>query len=184
MHHDKRLFLNHTAWLALRCSERHATEALMTLSHLRLLGTRHPDQAPDPAHPYPNAQLRGASWGAHIASAGQLAELPKELQRRVPDLETTTRSRYGNAVVADALTFAAEEDQLALAHALVVDGAWLHRGRSGNRHLLTIARRMAELLPADQVQRVRDSLTLAQPGPRQHIVGRRLLKTLAGAHAA
>ena len=65
------------------------------------------------------------------------------------DIETTMRSRYGKAVVADALTFAAEEDQLALSHALVADGAWLHRGRSGYRHLLAIARRMMELLPAD-----------------------------------
>ena len=96
------------------------------------------------------------------------------------DIETTMRSRYGKAVLADALTFAAEEDQLALAHALVVDGAWLHRGRSGNRHLLTIARRMMELLPADKVQRMRDSLTWAEPALRQHKVGRLLLKMLTG----
>ena len=126
------------------------------------------------------AQLSRHPYGNYVIRS-LLEHCPGDAPRAVSlamglDIETTMRSRYGKAVLADALTFAAEEDQLALARALVVDGAWLHRGRSGNRHLLTIARRMAEMLPADQVQRMRDSLTLAEPGPGQHIVGRRLSK--------
>ena len=129
------------------------------------------------------AQLSRHPYGSY-AIRSLLEHCPGDAPRAVSlaigaDLETTTRSRYGNAVVADALMFGAEEDQLALAHALVADGAWLHRGRPGNRHLLTIARRMAELLPTDQVQRMRDSLTMAAPGLGRNVVGRRLLKMLA-----
>ena len=129
-----------------------------------------------------SAKLSKHTYG-NYAIRSLLEHYPGEAHRTVSlaiglDIETTMLSRYGNAVVADALTFGAEEDRLALAHALVANGAWLHRGRSGNQHLLTIARRMAELLPADQVQRMCESLVEAERGLRQHQVGRRLLRML------
>ena len=125
-------------------------------------------------HPYGNYVIRSVL--EHCPG-----DAPRAVSRAMElDIETAMRSRHGSAVVADALTYGAEEDQLALAHALVAEGAWLHRGRSGNRHLLTIAQRMAELLPADQVQRMRDSLTWAEPALKQNKVGRQLLKLLAG----
>ena len=130
-----------------------------------------------------SAKLSKHTYG-NYAIRSLLEHYPGEAHRTVSlaiglDIETTMRSRYGSAVVANALTWGAEEDQLALAHALVADGAWLHRvGRSGGRHLPTIARRMVELLSVDQIQRMCDSLVVAERGLRQHQVGRRLLRML------
>ena len=92
------------------------------------------------------------------------------------EIESTMRSRYGRAVVADALTFGGEEDQRVLAHTLVVAGSWLHCvGRPGSRYLPTIARRMLLLLPGHQAQAMRDSLMAAECGLKHHRVGRKLL---------
>ena len=114
-----------------------------------------------------SAKLSKHTYG-NYAIRSLLEHYPGEAHRTVSlaiglDIETTMRSRYGSAVVADALIWGAEEDQLALAHALVADGAWLHRvGRSGGRHLPTIARRMVELLSMDQIKRMCDGAGLAR----------------------
>ena len=91
------------------------------------------------------------------------------------DIETTMCSRHGRAVVADAFALGIEKDQQALAHALIVTGAWPRCAHSGSRYIPPITNRMLELLPSDQVQAMFDSLTAAELGLKKHRIGRRLL---------
>jgi hypothetical protein len=90
---------------------------------------------------------------------------------------TMMHSRYGRAVVADALDLGDQEDQLSIAHALLVDGVWLRRVETaGSRYLPVIARRMMNLLPMEHVQHMCESLMEAEPRLRQHDIGRKLLR--------
>ena len=94
------------------------------------------------------------------------------------EIQTTMRSRYGRAVVADALMLGAAEDQRLLAHALAASGEWRCVDSPGNRYLPRIARGMVLLLSTEEVQCMRDSLHKSKHHLKQRQVGRRLLRML------
>ena len=93
------------------------------------------------------------------------------------NISATMRSRYGRAVVADALLFGAARQQLALARALLLGDLWLFHVKATNtRHMAAITRRMLHLLSEDEAQAMCDSLATISDQLKQTVVGRRLLR--------
>ena len=128
-----------------------------------------------------SAELSTHAFG-HFVIACLLERYPVETHQGISlaierNISATMRSRYGRAVVADALLFGAAREQQALARALLFGGLWLRRIETTNtRHMAAITRRMLHLLSVDEVRGMCDSLVTISDQLEQTVVGRRLLR--------
>ena len=106
---------------------------------------------------------------------------PEEARRNVAlalgqHIGTVFRSRFGLAVIADALVFGSDEEHRALANTLAAGDEWLHRvSKANSRHIPIIAHRMVELLSEHKLQPLRDILEATEHGMEKRRAGRKLL---------